>query len=319
MESRLRLCPLLAERGNHAVGKAGNHFNPSLWNILLWHEARWSGMAVVVTLASGYSCCKRSVVQIVIAPQHTLGRNRRFQNTLSLKAYILGERPRSPTATCFWRGGCMSSILARSAEGMAVWCIALFAVLFLCSSISTYDWRNWSSGNRPWSILIRECSPLPPGYFRFKVLYLGLIFILRASIVLLELKICCRRLLLPFNFFLGGLFLSFKHRIGMFLLDLYYGVRILKNVLCVGYRGYDANNRAKQGTDNSNVGNRNNANRPEYSNNRNGDEYGQDRVNEDQLGSEHIILANVRDDRSPLAFGADPAAAGCVTKVPKAW
>ena len=29
--------------------------------------------------------------------------------------------------------------------------------------------------------------------------------------------------------------------------------------------------------------------------------------------------ANVRDDGSPLAFGADPAAAGCVTKVPKAW
>ena len=31
------------------------------------------------------------------------------------------------------------------------------------------------------------------------------------------------------------------------------------------------------------------------------------------------ILSNVQDDRSPLAFGADPAAAGCVTKVPKAW
>jgi len=29
--------------------------------------------------------------------------------------------------------------------------------------------------------------------------------------------------------------------------------------------------------------------------------------------------ANVRDDGSPLAFGADPAAAGRVTKVPKAW
>ena len=32
-----------------------------------------------------------------------------------------------------------------------------------------------------------------------------------------------------------------------------------------------------------------------------------------------IFFANVRDDGSPLAFGADPASAGCVTKVPKAW
>ena len=32
-----------------------------------------------------------------------------------------------------------------------------------------------------------------------------------------------------------------------------------------------------------------------------------------------IILANVRGQVSPLAFGADPASAGCVTKVPKAW
>ena len=31
------------------------------------------------------------------------------------------------------------------------------------------------------------------------------------------------------------------------------------------------------------------------------------------------ILSNVRDDGSPLAFGADPASAGSVTKVPKAW
>ena len=31
------------------------------------------------------------------------------------------------------------------------------------------------------------------------------------------------------------------------------------------------------------------------------------------------FLANVRDDRSPPAFGADPASAGSVTKVPKAW
>ena len=32
-----------------------------------------------------------------------------------------------------------------------------------------------------------------------------------------------------------------------------------------------------------------------------------------------ICFANVRDDRSPPAFGADPASAGSVTKVPKAW
>ena len=32
-----------------------------------------------------------------------------------------------------------------------------------------------------------------------------------------------------------------------------------------------------------------------------------------------ISLPNVRGQVSPLAFGADPAAAGCVTKVPKAW
>jgi len=32
-----------------------------------------------------------------------------------------------------------------------------------------------------------------------------------------------------------------------------------------------------------------------------------------------IFLANVRDDGSPPAFGADPASAGSVTKVPKAW
>jgi hypothetical protein len=31
------------------------------------------------------------------------------------------------------------------------------------------------------------------------------------------------------------------------------------------------------------------------------------------------IFANVPDHLLPLAFGADPAAAGCVTKVPKAW
>ena len=32
-----------------------------------------------------------------------------------------------------------------------------------------------------------------------------------------------------------------------------------------------------------------------------------------------FVLPNVRDDGSPLAFGADPASAGSVTKVPKAW
>jgi hypothetical protein len=32
-----------------------------------------------------------------------------------------------------------------------------------------------------------------------------------------------------------------------------------------------------------------------------------------------LSLPNVRDDVSPLAFGADPADAGSVTKVPKAW
>jgi len=32
-----------------------------------------------------------------------------------------------------------------------------------------------------------------------------------------------------------------------------------------------------------------------------------------------LLLPNVRDDGSPLAFGADPASAGSVTKVPKAW
>ncbi|MFA7345988.1 MAG: hypothetical protein WC003_16950, partial [Terrimicrobiaceae bacterium] len=32
-----------------------------------------------------------------------------------------------------------------------------------------------------------------------------------------------------------------------------------------------------------------------------------------------LILANVSGQVSPLAFGADPASAGSVTKVPKAW
>jgi hypothetical protein len=34
---------------------------------------------------------------------------------------------------------------------------------------------------------------------------------------------------------------------------------------------------------------------------------------------EVIFFANVPDHLLPLAFGADPAAAGSVTKVPKAW
>jgi len=33
----------------------------------------------------------------------------------------------------------------------------------------------------------------------------------------------------------------------------------------------------------------------------------------------YIVLPNVPGQVSPLAFGADPAPAGCVTKVPKAW
>jgi len=41
--------------------------------------------------------------------------------------------------------------------------------------------------------------------------------------------------------------------------------------------------------------------------------------NKDSNRTIHDSLPNVRDDGSPLAFGADPATAGCVTKVPKAW
>jgi hypothetical protein len=41
------------------------------------------------------------------------------------------------------------------------------------------------------------------------------------------------------------------------------------------------------------------------------------------LRGSHIVFANVRDDRSPLAFGVTPAreaeSAGGMTKVPKAW
>jgi len=37
------------------------------------------------------------------------------------------------------------------------------------------------------------------------------------------------------------------------------------------------------------------------------------------ISCESVLLPNVRDDGSPLAFGADPASAGYVTKVPKAW
>ena len=36
-------------------------------------------------------------------------------------------------------------------------------------------------------------------------------------------------------------------------------------------------------------------------------------------GSGYICWANVPDHLLPLAFGAQPAEAGCVTKVPKAW
>ena len=38
-----------------------------------------------------------------------------------------------------------------------------------------------------------------------------------------------------------------------------------------------------------------------------------------EMRNRTVSSANVCDDRSPLAFGADPASAGCVTKVPKAW
>jgi len=41
------------------------------------------------------------------------------------------------------------------------------------------------------------------------------------------------------------------------------------------------------------------------------------------VGHEEYFWANVRDDRSPLAFGMTPAreaeTAGGMTKVPKAW
>jgi len=37
------------------------------------------------------------------------------------------------------------------------------------------------------------------------------------------------------------------------------------------------------------------------------------------IAGDIFSLANVRRQVSPLAFGADPASAGCVTKVPKAW
>jgi len=37
------------------------------------------------------------------------------------------------------------------------------------------------------------------------------------------------------------------------------------------------------------------------------------------LHSGYYSLANVPDHLLPLAFGADPASAGSVTKVPKAW
>lgn len=33
----------------------------------------------------------------------------------------------------------------------------------------------------------------------------------------------------------------------------------------------------------------------------------------------HDLIANVPDDQLPLASGAQPAQAGCVTEVPKGW
>lgn len=36
-------------------------------------------------------------------------------------------------------------------------------------------------------------------------------------------------------------------------------------------------------------------------------------------GKAGFIFANVPDDLPPLASGAQPAQAGCVTEVPKAW
>jgi hypothetical protein len=67
---------------------------------LLWHDAWRSGIAVVVISASGYSCCKRSVVRIIIAPRHTLWPESSISKwTLAESIYFW----RTSAVTCHWR------------------------------------------------------------------------------------------------------------------------------------------------------------------------------------------------------------------------
>jgi len=44
-----------------------------------------------------------------------------------------------------------------------------------------------------------------------------------------------------------------------------------------------------------------------------------DSMKSDMMIDWFIFSANVPDDQSPLASGAQPAQAGCVTEVPEAW
>jgi len=47
------------------------------------------------------------------------------------KPIFLGERPRSPIPTCFWHQSLLRRRRARSAEGMGIRCIGLFAFSFV--------------------------------------------------------------------------------------------------------------------------------------------------------------------------------------------
>jgi|GEM_PF-2795228 len=181
---------------------------------------------------------------------------------------------------------------------------ALFA-LFLGCFISAYYWGCWPYGSRLWSILIGECSPLPTGYFRFKVLYPCIIRLLKLKGFLLSLQFRISIFLVSLKFVVRKTLFELKFLIAKFSIELKYGLRILKYVFTLKYSYDHAEDRPnKCGSDLlwlqiDKAENTSKSNKEGATHNDGG------HVNQCELSAEHIILANVRDHRHRTAGATD--------------